>query len=248
MMSIMPLAANAKPDQKEARKSVLSNPAETETFLQLPAHQRQIGWLRTWLRWWNYGPERCLMLFGLTGRRAAVTPARREMAALCRRHGGLWLTEMVGRQWARSRFRSAYLRDSLWEHGYAVDTLETALPWSGVPAAAEKILSALGGAASPVLPMVHLSHFYPDGASLYFTFLFRVGRTAEETLARWRALKEAGSRAVVAAGGTISHQHGVGLDHRPYLIAEKGALGLSALEHARQAFDPQGIMNPGKLL
>ena len=226
----------------------LSTPAETETFLQLPAHQRQIGWLRTWLRWWNYGPERCLMLFGLTGRRAAVTPARREMAALCRRHGGLWLTEMVGRQWARSRFRSAYLRDSLWEHGYAVDTLETALPWSGVPAAAEKILSALGGAASPVLPMVHLSHFYPDGASLYFTFLFRVGRTAEETLARWRALKEAGSRAVVAAGGTISHQHGVGLDHRPYLIAEKGALGLSALEHARQAFDPQGIMNPGKLL
>ncbi len=226
----------------------LSNPTETETFLQLPVRQRQVNVLRTLLRWQNYGPEHCLMVFGLTGRRAPVALARREMAALCRQQRGLWLTELIGRQWAKARFRSAYLRDAFWEQGYAVDTLETAVPWSSVPRAAQSLLAALAGAVSPVLPMVHLSHFSPDGASLYFTFLFRVGRTAEETFARWRALKEAGSRAVLAVGGTISHQHGVGLDHRPYLAAEKGALGLAALDGARQAFDPDGIMNPGKLL
>ena len=64
----------------------------------------------------------------------------------------------------------------------------------------------------------------------------------------WRALKGAASRAIVAGGGTISHQHGVGRDHAPYLAAEKGALGLGALAAAARCFDPAGHMNPGVLL
>ena len=67
-------------------------------------------------------------------------------------------------------------------------------------------------------------------------------------MARWRALKAAASAAIVAHGGTISHQHGVGTDHAPYLAAEKGALGLAAIGALLRRFDPQGIMNPGKLL
>ena len=226
----------------------LSNPSETETFLHLPVHQQPVRALRTLLRLRGCGPDACLLVFGVTGQRAAAALARREMAALSRQHGGVWLTQVIGRQWQHSRFRSAYLRDALWEQGYAVDTLETAVPWAGVPSASRDILSALGGAVSPVLPMVHLSHFYPDGAGLYFTFLFRVGQTAEETLARWRALKTAASQAVLTAGGTISHHHGVGSDHRRYLPAEKGALGLSTLEAVRHVLDREGMMNPGKLL
>ncbi len=65
---------------------------------------------------------------------------------------------------------------------------------------------------------------------------------------RWRALKSAASEAILSVGGTISHQHGVGTDHAPYLAAEKGALGMGALEAAAAHFDPQGMMNPGKLL
>ncbi len=226
----------------------LSNPTETEGFLQLSRHGPQVQVLRAWLRMRRCGPDPCLMIFGLTGDRTPVTMARREMAALSYNHRGVWLTTLVGRQWARSRFRSAYLRDVLWEKGYAIDTLETAVPWAQVPSAANQILAALSGAVDPALCMVHLSHVYPDGASLYFTFIFLVGSTADETLARWTALKTAGSRAVLDAGGTISHQHGVGVDHRPYLEVEKGELGLQALEQIRLAFDPQGIMNPGKLL
>jgi alkyldihydroxyacetonephosphate synthase len=67
-------------------------------------------------------------------------------------------------------------------------------------------------------------------------------------LRRWEALKGAASRAIVAGGGTISHQHGVGRDHAPYLEAEKGALGLSALAEMVRTFDPDGRMNPGVLL
>ena len=170
------------------------------------------------------------------------------MADIARQHHGLWLTHIIGRQWAKGRFRTAYLRDALWELGYAVDTLETAVPWNMVHPASQVILDALSGAVSPLLSMVHLSHVYRDGASLYFTFLFRVGRTFEETMLIWRGLKEAGSKAVLSVGGTITHQHGVGVDHIPYLTPEKGKLGIQILKDVQRSLDPDGIMNPGKLV
>jgi alkyldihydroxyacetonephosphate synthase len=188
------------------------------------------------------------MLFGITGDQRIAKLARQMMTDLIRQHHGLWLTELIGRQWAKTRFRSAYLRDALWEHGYAVETLETAVSWNMVNKASQVILQALREAVSPVLGMVHLSHFYRDGASLYFTFLFRVGATFEETISCWRALKEAGCKAVMSVGGTISHQHGVGADHLPYLESEKGALGMQVLKNMQKSIDPSNMMNPGKLL
>ena len=65
---------------------------------------------------------------------------------------------------------------------------------------------------------------------------------------RWEKLKAAGARAIVELGGTISHQHGVGKDHARYLPAEKGELGIAAIQGLVDVFDPQGRMNPGKLL
>jgi alkyldihydroxyacetonephosphate synthase len=88
---------------------------------------------------------------------------------------------------------------------------------------------------------------YPDGASLYTTYVFRLA-DPDTDLRRWRRLKDAASRAIVDEGGTISHHHGVGTDHLPYLAAEKGALGLQALADVCRRFDPQGLMNPGKLV
>jgi alkyldihydroxyacetonephosphate synthase len=158
----------------------------------------------------------------------------------------------MGDKWRESRFLSPYLRNSLWELGYAVDTLETALPWSTLPAEMEGIQAALRTGLEKIGERVHvfahLSHVYSHGASFYVTYLFRIAPDPDEMLERWGGLKEAASRAIVAAGGTISHQHGVGIDHRPYLAAEKGALGMEVLEAARRVFDPQGMMNPGKLL
>ena len=226
----------------------LSNPTETETFLQMPSHQGSVKALRSLLRWRNFTSKQCLMLFGITGSKRMAKMARAAMLDLARQHHGFWLTEAVGNQWAKTRFRSAYLRDALWEHGYAVDTLETAVTWDMVHQTGQVILQALSNAVSPVLPMVHLSHMYRDGASLYFTFIFRVGDTLEETRLRWHALKDAGSKAVMSMGGTISHQHGVGMDHRLYLAQEKGKLGMEVLKDVQGFLDPQGIMNPGKLM
>ena len=68
------------------------------------------------------------------------------------------------------------------------------------------------------------------------------------TLARWRRLKALASEAIVRRGGTISHQHGVGTDHAPYLRAEKGDLGMAVLGDVARRFDPAGRMHPGVLL
>ncbi|MBN1529633.1 MAG: hypothetical protein JW895_11265, partial [Thermoleophilaceae bacterium] len=91
-----------------------------------------------------------------------------------------------------------------------------------------------------------VSHLYRSGASLYFTFLAR--QEPGDLLGQWRAAKSAACDAIVANGGTITHHHAVGRDHAPWLPAEVGTLGIELLRSAKQALDPAGIMNPGKLL
>jgi alkyldihydroxyacetonephosphate synthase len=140
----------------------------------------------------------------------------------------------------------------LWDHGYALDTAETVVPWSAVEALADEVRAALRSAIADrgerVLAFTHLSHIYPVGASVYTTFLWRRGSEADETLERWKRLKAAASETIVAHGGTISHQHGVGIDHRSYLAHEKGAVGLELIRSALRSADPEGLLNPGKLL
>jgi alkyldihydroxyacetonephosphate synthase len=140
----------------------------------------------------------------------------------------------------------------LWDLGYAVDTLETAAPWAVVPRLLHDMEGALRSGLErwneKVHVFTHLSHLYGDGSSVYTTYLFRLGPSPEATLERWRHLKARASEAIVSAGGTISHQHGVGVDHARYLKAEKGSLGLAALGGLLKSFDPAGLMNPGKLL
>jgi alkyldihydroxyacetonephosphate synthase len=158
----------------------------------------------------------------------------------------------MGNAWKKNRFRSAYLRNTLWDLGYAVDTLETAVNWDKVTdtmVRVEKGLEqALDSVEEPILAFSHLSHVYAIGSSIYTTFVFRLADTPQKTLERWRTLKQAASRAIVAAGGTISHHHGIGRDHLPYLEPEKGPIGIKTLHQVFNYLDPNRQMNPGKLL
>ena len=116
------------------------------------------------------------------------------------------------------------------------------------PLSARALRHGLDDAGERVHAFSHLSHVYPDGSSLYATYVFRRSADPDETLERWRRLKRGASEAIVAGGGTISHQHGVGRDHLPYLAAEKGELGMAVLADIARRFDPAGIMNPGVLV
>ncbi|HSB36795.1 MAG TPA: FAD-linked oxidase C-terminal domain-containing protein, partial [Thermoanaerobaculia bacterium] len=124
--------------------------------------------------------------------------------------------------------------------------------WSALPSVQARVEGALreglGEIGERVHVFSHLSHLYADGSSLYTTYLFRLAGDPDENLRRWQRLKSAASQAIVEERGTISHQHGVGVDHLPYLAAEKGTLGLSALQSLCRHFDPGGLMNPGKLV
>lgn len=229
----------------------LSTAVETTTTLALAGHERLIGALEKLLTLRGVGERKAMLMFGVTGRDDLAKSGRKAVLGLAGDQGGVHVGRTFGRQWQKSRFETPYLRNTLWEMGYAIDTLETAVSWAEIPAMREAVENALhtalAGDGERVHVFTHLSHMYRDGASIYTTYLFRLAPAPEETLARWRKLKTGASRAIVAHRGTISHQHGVGVDHAPYLPAEKGELGMAALRGAMATFDPAGMMNPGKL-
>ncbi len=230
----------------------LSTPVETETTLALAGHERLIGALERLLAVRGASNGKVMLLIGFAGRDALVKTARHEALDIAGAHGGIHAGTLFGNQWHKSRFKTPYLRNTLWDRGYATDTLETANSWSKIESTVDAIENALHGALSGdgerVHVFTHLSHLYPYGSSIYTTYLFRLGETPEETLDRWGRLKRAASDAIVAQGGTISHQHGVGTDHLPWMEGEKSSLGIDLLRRAGQGFDPHGIMNPGKLI
>ncbi len=224
----------------------LSNPRETEISLQLSGQERLVSLADWGLNTRGYGPDRCLLIFGLTGGRRQVAAARRQAKGLWRSFGGLNAGKLVGETWRKSRFRSPYLRNVLWEKGVALDTLETAVPWVSVRPAAMAILGAIERAGADgekdLLAFAHVSHVYRTGASIYVTVLMRRPSDPDQLLARWQRMKQAASEAILAHGGTITHQHGIGLDHARYMAREKGSLGVEAIEGACRMVDPEGVM------
>lgn len=198
----------------------------------------------------GWGRGRCALLYGAEGEPRQVRRVLSRLRAAGRRRAALPLGAAPGRSWQRERFRTPYLRDWLLDHGVAVDTLETALPWSRLAEGHRRVSRALRATlsrhAGSGLVLAHLSHAYPDGACLYFTVLYPLDASAG--VAQWQEIKREATHAVLEAGGTLSHHHGIGSDHAAWLGVEKGALGLSVLRGVRAAVDPRGIMNPGKLL
>jgi len=155
----------------------------------------------------------------------------------------------AGERWEQGRYAGPYLRDALLDAGALVETLETATWWSGLPglyeavgAALRETLTALG---TPPVVLCHISHVYRAGASLYYT----VGAAQlDDPLAQWGAAKRAAGDAILAAGGTITHHHGIGVDHREHYAREVGPLGVEVLRAAKAVLDPAGILNPGVLI
>ena len=193
-----------------------------------------------------------MITFGVTGTRGQCTFALASAMQVIRDFGGVPAGTLLGKKWNENRFKAPYLRHGLWEKGYAVDTLETCSDWSRVPRMVQNVEAALKQGLQDenetVHVFTHLSHVYAQGSSSYTTYVFRCADTYEGTLARWRKLKNAASQAIVDNVGTISHQHGVGADHAPWLPAEKGPMGMAAIRSLCQHFDPAQVMNPGKLL
>ncbi|MFK4144621.1 FAD-binding oxidoreductase [Streptomyces sp. NPDC004065] len=191
----------------------------------------------------------CQAIAGYEGTEEDTAHRRERAAAVLREGGGTYLGEEPGERWAHGRYSAPYLRDALLDAGAFAETLETAAFWSRVPALYAGVREALTGtltaAGTPPLVMCHISHVYENGASLYFTVVSAQGK---DPVAHWAPAKRAANEAILAAGGTISHHHGVGTDHRDWYVREAGPLGIEALRAVKRRLDPGGLLNPGVLL
>ena len=190
-----------------------------------------------------------LMILGFEGNADSVGADRARGLAVCKSHGAFDLGHGVARAWLRDRYETPYLRDVLMDRGVLVDTLETATTWTNLENLHAKLAAAIARATestgSRALVMTHVSHCYRDGASLYVTFLARMARGEE--IEQWEAIKRAATQCIMATGGTLTHHHGVGYEHAPWMKDEIGARGVEALRAVKQVLDPANIMNPGKI-
>jgi alkyldihydroxyacetonephosphate synthase len=203
-----------------------------------------------------------LLVLGFESADHPVAEAMARALELCAEHGGAVSEsrkqgdESGGGGDAVSSWRGAflgapYVRDALVAMGVLAETFETAITWERFPAFHERVTAATADAVREVCGehgrvFCRFTHVYPDGPAPYFTVLAPARRGEE--VEQWAAIKQAASDAIFKGGGTITHHHAVGRDHRPWYDRQRPELFATALRTAKGALDPAGIMNPGVLI
>ncbi len=196
-----------------------------------------------------------LLVLGFESARVATEPWLAAALAICAEHGGTAEERAEAgvdsaSSWRDAFLRAPYLRDTFVAMGVLSETFETAITWERLPAFHRTVLEATSNAVRDVCGAgsvtCRLTHVYPDGAAPYYTVLGPARRGEE--LAQWRAIKAAASEAILANGGTITHHHAVGRDHRPWYDRQRPEPFALALRGAKAALDPTGGLNPGVLL
>lgn len=179
---------------------------------------------------------------------------------LVRDHGGVVdapvKSESQHREGAAGAWRNAFLRapfyrEALVPMGVIVDTFETAVTWDRFPAFHAEVMQRLHDVLKRVTGKpggvtCRFTHAYPDGPAPYYSFQ-ALGRM-NALLEQWQEIKAVANDVVVSAGGTITHHHAVGRDHRPGYVRECPPLFAEMLRAAKAAVDPNGLMNPGVLI
>jgi alkyldihydroxyacetonephosphate synthase len=170
-------------------------------------------------------------------------------AARTRREEGAAREGAAG-AWRKAFLQAPYLRDVLVSVGVIAETFETAVTWDRFEAFHAGVMERTRGALKRVCGAGTLAcrftHVYPDGPAPYYSILAPAVRGSE--LAQWGEIKAAASEALLDLGGTITHHHAVGRDHRPWYERERPELFARAFEAAKRALDPAGILNPGVLM
>jgi alkyldihydroxyacetonephosphate synthase len=196
-----------------------------------------------------------VLVLGLESASFDVEASMALALGVCDEFGGTWDDPRAGHDssvgsWREAFLRAPYLRDTLVAMGVLSETFETAITWDRFESFHEDVIGRARAAVQEVCGTgtvtCRLTHVYPDGPAPYFTILApaRVGAELEQ----WAEIKRAASEAVLAGGGTITHHHAVGRDHRPWYDRQRPEPFAAALRGAKAAVDPRGALNPGVLV
>ncbi|MBI2027428.1 MAG: FAD-binding oxidoreductase [Deltaproteobacteria bacterium] len=185
-----------------------------------------------------------LLILCLEGSINEVSTLKSKIKTLCKK--GLSLGKSVGIKWEKNYFLSPYLRDELIHRGVLLDTLETVTSWTYFEKLYLETHKALKNSlGQDAIVLCHISHIYPTGASLYFTFL---AQAHDNPITQWIRMKNDVTQVIMNNHGALSHHHGVGQDHKKWIYDEKGPLVMDQMKALKKFIDPKNILNPNKLL
>ena len=197
---------------------------------------------------WNLD-DICLSFIGFEGGEAHAKRQKSIVDRIIKRHNGMGVGKGPGVLYDQKKFDTPYLRDFLLDRGAAADVSETAAPWSKLAGVYDSAFAAANGAYDELgvkgWIMAHLSHSYHTGACLYFTFAFVHG---DDSLGQYDVVKRAIQQSFMDSGATISHHHGVGLEHAPWLEQDISPSGVAVMQGLFESADPKGTFNPGKII
>lgn len=235
----------------------LSNPQETEFGLCLKppsgglhhALNRAAGFYLRKVRGFRL-EQACLLILGWEGAPADIARRRQAALRLARSLNGFDAGRGAGDTWFARKYDYPYLRDLVMTHGGMVDVTETTVLWKDALAVYDRIHAGLRAELQqgqiPGYVGCHLSHAYPTGVCLYFTFA--AARQEADPLGQYLRTKRRAMDLLLESGAALSHHHSIGYEHLPWLARYTGATGLHALRGLKAAFDPDNLCNPGKLV
>ena len=198
--------------------------------------------------------QSCLSYIGYEGSPAHVRREKDAVGRIVRRHGGITLGTGPGALYDQKKFDTPYLRDYLLDAGALADVSETAGPWARLKDLHTGTVAAFRAACADLgvrgYIMCHLSHSYHSGACLYFTFAFvpATGADAPDPVDQYWVVKSAVQQSFIDNGGTLSHHHGVGTDHAPWMEADISDAGMGMTVGLLRSVDPSRNLNPGTLI
>lgn len=229
-----------------------SGESELAFNMKAPKHGLE-GWVenkvKIWLRSRGYTAP-CILIVGFEGDEASISNGRSSALRIFKKHGGFALGQSVGTTWSADKFNIPYLRDYIMDYGCMADVAETSTLWSNVLplyfGTVEAVKARFRQDDGKGYIGCHISHTYKTGACLYFTFAARQPKGKE--LEHYYDYKWLITDTILRLGGTLSHHHAVGVEHRAWVGREISPTGLQALRALKSSLDPNHVLNPGKLL
>lgn len=235
-------------DAHETAFSLSTQKAPTTMKKRLEARGQEALWALMRSRGWDTD-EMCISYVCFEGSKTDVDDRRRRVAQIAKTHGALVLGTGPGALYDQKKFDTPYLRDFLLEQDVLGDVSETAAPWSKLTPVHDAVYQAAQAAFDSLGKrgwiMCHLSHSYHSGACLYFTFAFRAGEDPDREYA---TVKTAIQQAFVDGGATLSHHHGVGMEHAPWMEQVVSEEGVAIMRTLFDGTDPGRHLNPGKII